>query len=817
LRATIESLLNWHTRASLPLEAETLSQRLKQGPLPLEEVLGIAIDIAAALDKTHKKGEIHGDLNPENILLSQGEAVAPHRPCSASLLTPSPALQAPSPPTGARELAPIVHSTQAPEQLQGQQADARTDIFALGAVMYEMATGRKAFEGGSKESLATAILTGDPPSMTAIQPLATPALERIVRTCLAKDPDERWQTARDLVRELEWIADTYAEFHPTKKEARRKKREFTALVVATILLFLLGLVSGILYLRRTPLQIGVKRFVLPPGNVGFDISPLLGFLISPDGRQVVTAYGSFLWLRPLNSLNAQRLMGTENGSVFCWSPDSRFVIFAKGKKLMRIEVAKGGFPQTICESPAGRFISGTSCSRDGLVLFSAEKIWKVPAEGGTPSAVTELDESHHETDQHFPAFLPDGRHFLYRSFRKKPEKLGIYLGSLDSKESKFLLDASGNIVYAQPGYLLYPRDGRLVAHPFDARRLSFTGDPAPIAEHLFVLNPNLTAYFSVSDTGTLLYYGGSTMGVQLTRVDRNGRKMETIGPLGDYKGLELSPDGDRVALEQGRPETEAADIWTMNLLTGRKTQITNSVTAWNYVPLWSPDGRQILFSSNRDQVDSGGSGGNFYVKEIAKDTGSETPLLKSSRLKWPSDWSPDGRYLLYNDDSLSQWLLPLLGDRKPTPFLESALFGRFSPNGRWVAYTAFVPPDKWDIIVRTFPLSEKKWQISVRNGAQPLWRKDGKELYYIEFGDKPDKSDKPNKLMAVEVKADKRSDDTFEASPPRALFDIPPQGGPTRYRYAASPDGQSFYVFSEDSQNQQVHAVLNWTELLSKK
>jgi dipeptidyl aminopeptidase/acylaminoacyl peptidase len=837
----VESRLRLREHEDVSQKTETLGERLNRGPLPLEELLRATIEIATALDKAHRRGEVHGDLNPDNILLSKDGLGSPDRPCSVSLLTPSPTLQAPSPPTGTRELTPIVHSTQAPEQLQGQQADARTDIFALGAVMYEMAKGRKAFGGESPATLAMAILTSEPPAMTTIQSSTPPELERVIKTCLAKDPEERWQTARDLVRELEWIADAYPQSLSAREAARRQKKERLSWVLAAIFLLALGLVLGILFYprRRPPVQTGLKRFVLPPGNPS---RPGDGFDISPDGQQLVLASGGFLWLRPISSLNAQRLVGTGSGGGFCWSQDSRFIVVVKERRLLKVD-PKGGEPQLIYEFPGNTFMGGVVCNREGIVLFRTKnRIWKVSADGRTPSPVTELDPRHKEAHA-APSFLPDGRHFLYVVVRKdqvwinlepaevrtaasppdgdapeRPQTSGIYVGSLDSKETRHLLDIETPVVYAEPGYLLYQSQGRLLAHPFDAKRLSLTGDPIPIVEDLFVRAPLNFAWFAASDTGTLFYVGGSRMRRQLTRVDRNGRTVETIGPPGDAYNFELSPDGKQVALEEGT-ETQAAHIWTMDLQTGRKTQVTNSVKAWNYVPCWSADGRQIVFSSNRDQGDPGGSGGNLYVSEIAKGTGGETALLKDSQYKWTSEWSPDERYFLYhNVQSLSPlqsslWLLPLFGERKPAPLLESAVDGRFSPNGCWIAYMSMVSTDKWDIIVRAFPLSQKRWQISTRNAFHPLWRKDGKELFYLEHGDKA------AKLMSVAVKAGSGSNDTFEASPPKPLFEVATgwPGVPSRYGYAASPDGQSFYVFGEANTNIQLHVVLNWTELLPKE
>jgi len=799
---------------------ETLSKRLTQGPLPIEQVLRVSIEIADALDRIHRQGQIRGDLNPQNILTTGG---------AVALRTlnwvrgGTEVLGALDVGYNARGSARSTLEYLAPEQLESKQADARTDIFALGAVIFEMATGQKAFAGDSNASLTSAILTSEPPPMTTIQPSIPPALERVVKTCLAKDPEERWQTARDLLRELKWMTNAYAQSLPAKEEVLRKKRERTLWATVAVVLFALGLVSGILYLRRPPVQTGLKRFVLSNTNIRRFLPGTVGLEISPDGqRLLMEGDDNYLWLRPFNSLNAQRLMGTETALAYCWSPDSRFIIFAKQNKLMRIEIAKGGPPQTICNTSEYGEGMSTACNREEIVLFGGKRIWKVSADGGSPSPATELDETSQEIQYLWPCFLPDGRHFLYVRNRKNPEKWGVYLGSLESKKSTSLLDdIRSKVIYAQPGYLLYEREGRLLAHAFDATRLIFTADPVPVVDRLYVgrYGADVTG-FSVSDTGTFLYVTDSMASRQLIRVDRKGRKMESIGPPGDYNDVELSPDGKQVAVTQGRAETRNAEIWTMDLRDGRKTQITTSARVWDWVPRWSPDGHQILFSSNRDNLDFGESGGNLYVKQLAGSQGSETPVLRNNQYKNSSDWSPDGRYILYHDHFPPAhsvlWLLPLCGERKPAPQLESALDGRFSPDMRWIAYETV----KADLVVRPFPLSKKKWQISTRYAMFPLWRKDGKELFYAEIGQLAQKGlESTLTLVSVDVKTGNGPESTFVAGPPRVLFEIPPIHDyvPGSYQYAASRDGQSFYVLTETTQNLEVQVVLNWKELLRKK
>jgi eukaryotic-like serine/threonine-protein kinase len=847
LEREAQLLLHQYARGELPLEGEMLSQRLKKGPLPIDQLLRTSIAIAMALDQAHRSGEIYGDLTPDHILLNKHGAKLLHFGLAKQtggagaprMLMDTRGGARPTPSESLTEQGMVLGTLQylAPEQLEGKQADARTDIFALGVIMYEMATGWKAFKGEKQTSLLSAIRTVELPPLTTIPPSVPPELEHVVKGCLAKDPEERWQTAHDLANELRGIAEAYARSMPTKEESQRRKKERTIRVVAAVSLFALGLISGILYfylyLRQAPVQTGVVRFVLASGNTHFTGA---GFAISPDGKQIVIGTG-FLWIRPLNSLIGKRLLGTEGVHGMCWSPDGRFIIFANQKKLMRIEVARGGLPETICDVPergTGVYRSypiafGTTCNRAGTVLFACGgKIWKVAIEGETPIQVTMLDNSRRELSHEWPCWLPDGRHFVYTVKCGVPENGGIYVGSLDSRNPKRLVDAESRAQYAWPAYLLYPCNRRLMAQPFDAKSLNITGDPAPIVELFRTIGQTESPYFSVSDTGTLLYYGDNRMDRQLVRVDRDGNKLETIGPPGDYHDIELSPDGKQVALEKQSTKTQTADIWTMDLLDGKMTQITHSVKDWNTRPRWSSDGRQILYCSKFDELHSGGTGSQFYVKPIGNSPDSETLLPIPSQWRHPSDhpsdWSPDGRYFLYHNEENGPalWLLPLFGDYKPIPFLESAMDGRFSPNGRWLAYTTIgrfssdkLQVEDLDIYVRKLPLSRQRWKISPRtNAVQPLWRNDGTELFYFETNDRL----KRTQLMAVKVKAGAGSDATFEAGPPRALFEIPILPGASgKYSYAASSDGHSFYLITFPPRTLQVNGILNWTAALPKK
>ncbi len=803
------------------LEGETLSKRLKKGPLPAAQVLRYSIEIASALDQAHRQGFVHRDLKPGNIMLTKngaklldfglaksGRAVSPKPPASEGATDDLHTARSASAPylsqsESLTEEGMILGTLEymAPEQVEGKEVDVRTDIFAFGVVLYEMATGWNPFEGESKASLTAAILTAEPPPISRIQPMTPPALDHVVKRCLAKDPDERWQSAGDLTNELKWIAEDSSRVGaPVVAATNRKKRERLVWSAVSVLLFGLGLIIGIYYLHQQPVRRGALHFTLPPpkqvNSLGYDIA------ISPDGGQLAINDRRFIWICPLNSSEALQLAGTENAGTLFWSPDSRFIGFSQQGKLMKVK-ATGGNPQVICD--IGRPIESAAWNRQGIILFGhiqSGGIWRISAEGGKPLQVTKLDKARQEYSHTWPCWLPDSRHFLYTVRSSLAESRGIYWGSLDSKESKRLVDVDSNALYASPGYLLYQRDRKLLAHPFDIKYLNILGDPVSIAEELTLSQSANAGIFTVSENRTLLYWAGG-VSQQLSQVDRNGRTIDRIGPPGEYRALELSPNGRQIAMVQLKAESSTGETWIIDLLRGgTKTQLTSSTgSEYDEYARWSPDGKRILFASNRDQFSglSDSSAGNLYVKDL-NGSPSQSPLFRSSQFKLPSDWSRDEHYILYhNADSpdTSLWRLPLFGERKPELFLGSAIDGRFSPNGKWVAYSSHN-----EVYVRTFPLSEKKWLVSTRGGNQPLWRKDGKELFYVEPS---------GRLMSVDVQSGTTT--VFQHGVPQALFEVKnlEEGGRGIYRYAVSPDGQSFYVLTKDSSSLQLNGALNWT------
>jgi eukaryotic-like serine/threonine-protein kinase len=505
-----------------------------------------------------------------------------------------------------------------------------------------------------------------------------------------------------------------------------------------------------------------------------------------------------LWVRPLASVTAQSLPGTEGASYPFWSPDSRFIGFFASGKLKRVDLV-GGLPQTLGDAPDGR---GGAWNHEGIIVFApspVEGLRRVPAAGGQAAPLTNLDAARRETSHLWPHFLPDGRHFVYLAATAKRETDGIYLGSLDSAKRKHLLSGSSNAAYAPPGYLLFWRDGALAAQRFDPRKMEVIGAAFPILQaikHYAAIN---YAYFSISANNTLVYLSGAPK-TQLMWFDRGGRLISVASPEGKYDSFSLSPDGKRVAAGDADSRTSTFDIWLLELARGNSSRFTFDSSDDSY-PVWSPDGRSILYASNRD--------GLFDLyRRASSGAGSDEVVFKSESRKYPTDWSRDGRFLIYiTEDPATKWdlwVLSLDRSRKAAPFARSAfdeLQGQFSPDGRWIAY-ASEESGKWEVYVQPFPVTGSKWKISTAGGADPSWRRDGKELFYLA-------ADK--KLMAVEVKTDSAS---FDAGIPKPLFATRVTGlADSRNHYVVTPGGRQFLINNviEEATASPINVVVNWT------
>ncbi len=790
------------------LEGESLADRLGRGALPGEQVLRYGIEIADALDKAHRQGIVHRDLKPGNIMLTKTGvklldfglakplATAGARPVSGASMMATEA-QASQPLT---ERGTILGTFQymAPEQLEGGEADSRSDIFAFGAVLYEMATGRKAFTGKSQASLISSIMREDPAPISSIAPMVPPALNRVVRTCLAKDPEDRFQTAHDVKLQLEWVQEGGSEAGlPAPVVARRKNREKLAWATAAVL----GVAAAALgfgFWKRSPPPKHTMRFDV---DVPVEASDIDAPKISPDGRilafDATDASGKHrIWIRPLNALQAHALAGTEGTRRPFWSPDSKYLAFIADGKLMKVDVA-GGPPQKICDAPTGA--DGT-WAPDGVILFDGtgpDPIQRVPASGGVPTVMVKPEASRKEVQIGWPEVLPDGRHFLYMAMGQKATESLYRIASLDGKENRPFAPAQSMVTYVEPGYLLFLRDRTLVAQPFDAKALKTKGEPIPLAEKVGTDNVGL-GRFSVSREGTLAYRTGEITD-RLVWVDRSGKEIETAGDPAQYFNPDLSPDGRRLAFDIVDARTARDDIWVRDLVRGVSSRLSFS-KADAFGPKWSPDGQRIVYTV-----------GNDLVERTADGQGAETPLVASDELKFASDWSADGRYIAFASRSKETtwdiWILPTFGDKKPfvflkTPFAE--LDAAFSPDGRYLAYQSN-ESGRMEIYVQSFPGPGGKWQVSSQGGTQPHWRADGKELYFRSAD---------QKLMAVDVAAGA----TFEAGVPKALFPLRLDSGLGRNHFLPTRDGQRFLLVATPSRDTMTPTtvVLNWMADLGK-
>jgi eukaryotic-like serine/threonine-protein kinase len=798
------------------LEGETLSERLKRGPMTTEQVRRHGMEISEALDRAHRQGIVHRDLKPGNVMMTPsgaklmdfGLAKPGSARSGASGLTSLPTQTTPLTSEGT-----LVGTFQymSPEQLEGKDADARSDIFALGAVLYEMATGRRAFEGKSQISVMAAILEKEPVPMSEVQPMAPPALERLVQTCLRKDPEERLQSARDVKLHLEWIGEAGSRAGvPAPVVARRKARFRLAWILAAAG-FLLAAVSVFAYLRVASVHPRtVRSYVLPPEKTSFAFDAATGGPeLSPNGTRIVfsaidSAGKKMLWVRPLDSLTAQPLEGTEDASFPFWSPDSRFVGFFAPGKLKKIDTA-GGPPQSLCTVSAGR---GGTWNAKGVILFTPDVfggIQRVPSAGGAPTDLLGLDKEKQQTSLRWPAFLPDGRHFLYWGGNPTAtiqDTNGIFVGSLDDKTTRFLCQADSDAAYAPPGYLLYLRDRSLMAQPFDAGSQKLTGEAFPVAEEVANRMSFRLGCFSVSTDGTLVYQTGENVRVQPVWLNAAGGEAGTVGELASIIAVRFSPDGKRLAEEIQEPRTKAIDLWLLDLDRNVKTRFTFDA-APHFFPVWSPDAANIAYSSSVK--------GHFdlYTKS-ASGAGEASLLLSSDGDKYVSDWSRDGRYLAFTQvDSKSKtlgdiFILPLFGDRKPFSFLQTTFNegnAVFSPDGRWVAYQSN-ESGKGEVYIMPFPQPGGKWQVSQGGGLNPRWRPDGQAVFYRT----PD-----DKLMEASVSA---KGSALEVGTPKQIAKVAfAELGGTGWVYDVAPKGDRFiFLRPEQAASTPVTLVTHWVE-----
>jgi Tol biopolymer transport system component len=699
-----------------------------------------------------------------------------------------------------------------PEQARGKSVDKRTDIWAFGCVLFELLTGKAAFHGEDVTDILAAVVRAEP-DWQALS--ANPVKIRdLLRRCLQKDKTQRMQAAGDARIE---INETLAAPATTESVPPQPRRPFRRMaIVSALLLITISLGIAVGYLHRPSAEVApVRFFVFPPDNTKLDTGVTFvgpgASVISPDGKRLAftatDATGRVnIWMRPLDALTAQVLQGTDGAEFPFWSPDSQSIGFFGEGKLKKVDLT-GGSAQTLCDAVRG---AGATWNQDGVILFAKTLLYRVPSAGGEPVAVTKLAPG--EIAHRLPSFLPDGHHFLYIVIGEKP---GEYVGSLDSGESKFLLAANSNALYSPSGDLLFVREGTLFRQSFDTKRLEVRGDPSPVVEHVaasFGLNPGA---FSVSNNGVLSYRNGSSLteNTQLAWFDRTGKLVEMVGRPGGYLGLDLSPDGRRIAVH--RHDGDGGDIWLFDSeRRGTMLRFTFDASQDNSSPIWSSDGSHIAYSSFRN--------GKYGIyQKLSNGTGHEELLVEPGRLEAPMTWSPDGKYIVYmlNDlkTGVDLWAVPLVGDKKPyaflaTPFTE--VHAQISPNGKWIAY-ASDETGRREIFVRPFPTGDGKWQVSTDGGYYPRWRQDGKELFYMG-------SATLGKIISVKVSP---AGATFEYGDATELFDsgFLNFAHPSPYHtFAVSGDGQRFLIprpesiGTSDSAPAPITVVLNWTAGLKK-
>jgi Tol biopolymer transport system component len=802
------------------LEGETLAARLARGPLLLVPALAVAIQIADALQAAHRIGLTHRDLKPANVMLTKSGAKLLDFGLAKFAATSSPA-------TGETATSALTNpgtilgtfQYMSPEQLEGKESDARTDIFAFGTLLYELLTGRKAFDADSQASLIAAILSADPPPVSSLQPLTPAGLDSIVRTCLMKDPDSRWQSAQDVKLQLQVIAaGGPLEIFPAPPRPGVRERPWMLVAAFALLL------AGLAWFLHTPsvTPVSVTRFQVPaPDNVTFASLIAAGRIqLSPDGQQlgfVARTPGgrNKVWVRPLNSFAAHALEGTEGAAHIFWSRDSRFIAFFADGKLKKTEVrAAAGKPavQVVCSISDGR--SGSWGLGDVILIsrLSQTPIYRVAASGGIPTPALELDQSNGEQWQSWPSFLPDGRHFLYLSHPGPGQHpRGVYLAALDSSgRTSLLKEEPSNADYARPGYLFFVRERALMAQPFDAGRLRLTGDAFALESRIGFASVS-GGNFSVSENGTLAYgTGDDIVTTQLVWYDRAGKRLGTIGEPGGYRQPQLSLDGSKLVVERLDPASRASDIWLYDVARGMNSRLTFG-PGWQFMPIVSGDASRIAFASIRN--------GSGLFQKPATGVGDAGLLVTSNAMQYLCDWSRDGKFMLFvrEGDGTQEdlWILPMSGDRKPFPFSQTAFSeeqGQFSPDGKWIAY-ASDETGRPEVYVQSFPATGVKSRISNNGGTQPRWRGDGKEIFYLGAD---------RKMMAAPIIS---AGSHLESGTPGALFQtkmasIDGELGPyIIFNYAVTGDGKRFLMNEPAGEEAwpAISVVLNWTSTLGAK
>ena len=840
-----ETLADRLARAGKPLSdpsrpssgADSALSTTSRGPIPFETALRYAAEISQALDAAHRRGIVHRDLKPGNVMLTRtGTKLLDFG--LAKLSAPSDGVAFGD---GATRTSPLTSQGailgtlyyMSPEQLEGRPVDARSDIFAFGAVLFEMLSGRRAFDGQSQAGIIAAIIGADPPTLSTLADVRTTlptaahrALDRLLRKCLAKDPEERWQSAADLADELQWIneerqrAVTDPSTAPARMDvtadSRSRWRERMWMAISGAALVALAGLAVWWYPRAAPPAAPVAFTIAPPPGQALANGPGL-LSVSPDGRRVafVTGGGDTgqLWVRTLASLTSERFDRATGAWHTFWSPDGQSIAFAGSggtTGLRRIDLT-GGAPMTLAAEADGR----GAWSRDGIILFKAKgKLFRVSQAGGEAVPAMDLDESRQESSLDWPMFLPDGRRYLFLARSLDPSKHAIFLASLDAPGRTHLVNALSNVDYAT-GHLFYQRDGTLMAHPFDAAAGRLTGEAIPVAENVRYNAGNGRGAFSVSPSGVLAYVEGDdtsdASGRKLMLFDRAGKPLRQVGAPGPYSGAVLSPDGQQIVVTQDSgPQSRSRTLWLVDVARGVPTRFTVGDVE-EFSPVWAPDGSSIAFASSRDNALG------VYRRHAGGGATSDELLFSSPEQVMPTGFSPDGQLLLMTrgvGGAQRIWVLPLSGDRKPVQVFQGATTAQghavFSPDGKWIAYTSGGSATESEVYIQSFPADERRVRISTSSGRHPRWTADGRHIVYRTSTDA---------LTAVELTPE---GGTLRPSTPATLFTQPRQAR-FNWSFSTDPRAERFLLVVPAEQGVAepapavITVIVNWAANISRK
>jgi len=810
------------------LRGETLADRLQKGPLPLAQLLKYAIDICEGLNTAHRAGVIHRDLKPGNIMLTKTGAklmdfglAKPVAIATSAVHAATTAASTPDPGTPLTGQGTVIGTFRymSPEQIEGKEAGTRSDIFSLGCVLYEMATGKPAFEGKSPASIMAAVLERDPVPIAALDPSLPPALDRVVKSCLAKDPDDRVQTVQDVKLQLQWLAEESQASGPQRRlpvsaTGRLHSRERIVWAVVTLCSLVVA-AFAMAHLARQESQPVVQTNISAASNLKFNFAGDIAGppAISPDGTHIVfsaTNQGkSQLYLRTVSDRSIRPLFGTDDGRFPFWSPDGRSVGFFAGGKLKRLDIS-GGIPVVICDGVNGR---GGSWGSRGMIVFAPtfnSTLLQVPAAGGTPAEVLKLDAPQYSTYR-WPWFLPDGKHFLYfaanHSTPNNPNTGGVFFAATDGKENRLLFRSASNAIYAS-GYLLYVIGSALRAQPFDPDSGQIKGPSILLAEGVQNDGEVWRGIVTASENGFLLYQPAmENTALKLAWFDRSGKQIEEIGEHDDYYQVRLSPDEKKLALAIGQVKHV---VWIYDLTRGTKSRFTFDAQDHSN-PVWSPDGSQLAYGVGQNGVQDA-----VVFSKLSNGSGEPRQILGSApgepTQQSPSDWSPDGRWMIYTRGTLGAgpqgtdlWVFPLDGSQKPFSYVAGPgdqQEAQFSPDGHFVAYVSNEDGNP-EIYVAAFPWTGAKWQVSTNESTGPLWSHDGQELFFAT-GDQ---------IMSSRVN---KAGSGLEMSQPRPLFRLN-LVGENPFRYAVTRDGKRFVAIVSGQDSSSLVLVQNWTMELKKR